>query len=731
MLLRNPYICALVVCACTVPARGAELKGVVVDPTGAAVAGAQVAAFTPLGVITEQITDDKGGFDLYISPLYLDAQLRVTAPGFSAVTVGIGASQIQLKPAAQADSVRRAGSALDTPAGRQGTSAGTITSLDLRQRNEAQAFDLLRETPGVLLEQSGPRGSLTELLVRGGSSDYNLVLLNGIPVNSFYFGGLFDFAHLPADLIEEIDVARGPQSAVYGSYAMAGVVNFVTRTPADGSSFDALAEGGTHDENREALSGSGMIGNDFGLAGSLSHFGGNGAVPNADYRNDSIFLSASYRWRTQNLFAFGDFDSNGVGEPSPFGSDPKDLYTGIDLISRAKNNNSTYGLHWQGEITDNLRADIFAGFYLNNSLYISPAGDSFNKDIRLYGEGRLTYVVDKYWSMAGGYAFSREEMRNTYVVDTNGDDFLLRRDDGGVYWENRILFGKFSLNAGLREEIYQTPQIPADTAGDPPRPTFPAVTDTKLVVKIAGAYDVDATTRLHASFGTGVRPPGGADLAFTNNPALRPEFTESYDIGAEKRFFSDRLSLDATWFHNSYLDMIVALGGSLSALSQYYTDNLANARAEGVETSARFRPVNWLMLTGSYTWLETEALSLSGGDGLIQQYFYLGQPLPRRPKQSGSVVATFHYKRLDTNLVGYFRGRSLDVEPNYGASEGLYWNHGYQNVGINVNFRVKGNITLYANLRNALDERYEEVFGYPSPLLNVVAGVKWNLARAR
>jgi outer membrane receptor protein involved in Fe transport len=130
-------------------------------------------------------------------------------------------------------------------------------------------------------------------------------------------------------------------------------------------------------------------------------------------------------------------------------------------------------------------------------------------------------------------------------------------------------------------------------------------------------------------------------------------------------------------------------------------------------------------------WLETAALSLNGGSGLIQQYFYVGQPLLRRPKQSGSAVATFHYRKLDTNIVGYFRGHSLDVEPNYGASEGEYRNPGYKNIGINLNYHVKGNITLYGNLRNALDERYEEAYGFPSPLLNVVAGVKWNLARAR
>ena len=729
MLFSKRYISAIVVCACAAQLRAAELKGIIVDPSGLPIAGAQVAAITPLGVITEQITGDKGDFDLYISPLYENVQLRITASGFATTTAGMGASRIQLMLAPQNDSVRVTGSAIETPASLQGSSVSVISSEELRQRNEAQAFDLLRETPGLLLEQGGPRGSVTDLFVRGGDSKYNLVLLDGIPINSFNFGGLFDLAQVPADFLEEIDVARGPQSAVYGSYALSSVVSFQTRAPENGAAFDALAEGGTHDENRVALSGSGMVTRDFGLAGSLSSLTGNGAVPNADYRNDNIFLSTSYRWRTQNYFAFGDFDSNGVGEPGPFGSNPVGLYTGIDTISRSKNNTSTYGLHWQDAITDNLRADVIAGFYLNNSLYISKFGDSFNKDIRGYGEGRLTYVANSHWSMAGGYAFAREEMRNTYVTDTAGNDFLLRRDNSGIYWENRITIGKFYINAGLRDEIYQTPLLPGDAYGT--RPVFPARTDQKLNPKISGAYAMDATTRLHASFGTGIRPPGGSDLAFTNNPALKPERTESYDIGAEKRFLADRLSLDATWFHNRYRDMIVGLGGSLSSLSQFSSDNLANARAEGVETSARFRPLTWISLTGNYTWLESEALALNGGSGLIQKYFYIGQPLLRRPKQSGSVVTTVHYKRIDTNIVGYFRGHDLDVEPNFGASAGLFRNHGYQNIGINVNYRVKGNITLYANLRNALDQRYEEVYGFPNPLLNVVAGVKWNLARAR
>jgi len=212
---------------------------------------------------------------------------------------------------------------------------------------------------------------------------------------------------------------------------------------------------------------------------------------------------------------------------------------------------------------------------------------------------------------------------------------------------------------------------------------------------------------------------------------LLPEHTQSYDAGVEQHLFGNKLSLDATWFHNRYRDLIVSLGGSLSSLLQYSTGNLANARAEGIETSAQFRPVSWLSLTGSYTWLESDVLSLSGSTGLVQQYFYLGEPLLRRPKQSGSFTATVHYKRASVNLVGNWRGHTLDVEPNYGASAGLFVNPGYQNLGINANYRVQGNLTAYVNLRNALDEHYEEIYGYPAPFLNVVVGLKWNLAKAR
>lgn len=713
------------------PLQAAEVKGVVIDPSGAPIPGAEVAAINAAGVIASQITDDQGGYDFNVSPLYENVQLRIAAPGFQTVTVAETVANVQLQLAPQSDSVRVNASAIDVPASQQGTSVSTITSAELRERNEAQPLDLLRELPGMVFAQDGPRGSVADLFVRGSDSKYNLVLLNGIPINSFYFGGLFDFSQMPSDVIEEVQVSRGPQSAVYGSYALGSVVSFVTRSPENGPALDLVAEGGTYAENRFAVSGSDLV-RGWGIAGSLSSLLDNGPVQNSSYRNDNVFLSGEHRWYTQSLNIFGNFNSNNVGEPGPYGSNPDGYFTGIDTVSRSKNNTSTYGLHYQDNFTSNVRLDVTAGFLLNNSFYVSPYGDSFNKDIRPYGDARATWHVLKFWTLAAGFAYDREELKNTYVATTNGYIFPFRRDNEGLYLDNQFVFnGKLFLSAGLREEIYQTPFIPGDANNYPPRPDFPANTLTRLNPRVSGAYVLRPDLRLHASYGTGIRPPGGSDLAFTNNPALKPERMESYDIGFEQTLFSRLVSLDATWFHNQYKDLIVSLGGSLSTLSHFYTDNVANAMAEGAEFSAKVRPSSWFSLTANYTWLETEVLSLNGGNGLVQQYYYLGQPLLRRPKQSGSGVASLRYGKLDANVIAYARGRDLDVEPNYGAFGGLFRDPGYFNMGINLNYRVRDNLTAYVNLRNALDRHYEEIFGYPAPLLNFVAGMKWSLARAR
>jgi len=458
-------------------------------------------------------------------------------------------------------------------------------------------------------------------------------------------------------------------------------------------------------------------------------------VTNSDYRNDNVSLHVTRSFGRQSLSFGGDYNANDVGDPGPYGSDPGNDFPGIDTISRDKNDFSDYYLHHQIDFSPRFRQETFASFFLENSGYTSPYGFSYEKDLRGQFETRSIVSVTPWYTAAFGVSLTREEVKNTYITDDYNNSFPIKRDDAGIYWENRFRVGsRFFFNAGVRGEIIDTPFIPEDLADG--RPPFPANTVTKVNPKLAATYLLRTdrggalgSARVHSSFGTGIRPPAGLELAFTNNPALKPERTASFDFGVEQRVFHDKLSLDATYFYNRFYDLIVSLGGNLAVLSAYQTDNLSNARAQGAELAARYRPARWISVSGSYTYLDSEVLSLNGSTGLAPIPFSVGQELIRRPANSGSFVSSFSRGRVSANVTGYFRGSDLDVDPTYGASAGLYTNRGFADVGVNLNIRLGAGLTAYGNLRNALNQSYEEVLGYPSPKLNFVAGMKWALPK--
>jgi outer membrane receptor protein involved in Fe transport len=453
------------------------------------------------------------------------------------------------------------------------------------------------------------------------------------------------------------------------------------------------------------------------VALTATRFDDNGPVPNSDYRDESLTLNASRAFARQSLFLHGSFDSNEVGEPGPWGSDPKHTFSGIDLISRGKNNFGDYGVRYEIDASSLVREELIGSFFLYNTGYASPFGFSFNKDLRGQGESRTIVSISPHYTAAFGIAGGREDVRNTYISDAEFAVFPIPRSNVAAYVENRFVFGsRLFVNAGVRGEWLFTRAIPSDGFS---RPDFPSSSIGSANPKLSAAYVAGANTRLHASFGTGLRPPSGFELAFTTNPALKPERTRGVDAGIEQRV--GPVVLDATYFYNRFYDLIVTLGGSLKSLSHYTSDNLANSRAQGAEFSARVRPSRAVLLTGSYTLLETRLLDVAPAP------FQAGQPLTRRPKHSGSAVAMFTRGRVTADVTGYFRGKTLYEEPSFGASNGLFWNPGFANVGINLNLALGRGVTAYGHLRNSLDRQYEEIFGFPSPRLNFIAGMKWSL----
>src|SRR5579864_4047890 len=356
-----------------VPVVQAEtIRGRVVDPSGAAIAEARVAAVNRVGVIAQALSDAAGAFQVSV-PDSAGANLLVTASGFETKTVPLTlAGTITLAIAPQNDSITVAGSTMDVPLSQQGSSASIISREEIAARNEAQAVDLMRYLPGLNVVATGARGAETSVFIRGGDYDFNLVEINGVPID--WFGGIVDFAHIPTDFLDHIEVTRGPQSAVYGAYANSGVVNFVTRSPQEGAEFEGLAEGGSHYEHRFALGGSGTL-RGFGIGAYLSRLDDNGPVANGDYHNKNLFLTLTRNSGRQSFSADGNFNASDTGQPGPYGSDPAHLFTGIDLISRSRVNLSDYGAHYQIDVTPRVRQELFAGVFWNDSFYVSPFGD--------------------------------------------------------------------------------------------------------------------------------------------------------------------------------------------------------------------------------------------------------------------------------------------------------------------------------------------------------------------
>ncbi|MBS1854651.1 MAG: TonB-dependent receptor [Acidobacteria bacterium] len=702
----------------------AEIAGRIIDPSGAAIGGAQLAVTNQTGIVARTASAPNGSFRVDV-PATEGASLVVAAPGFATRTVPLDqAASVQLELAPRVDAVEVVGSTIELPAAAQASSVSEITPEQVRGRNEPFAMDLLRYTPGAVFNQSGYPGAVSSLFLRGGNSNMTLVEIDGVPVNSF--GGSFDFAHIPAEAVDHIDVVRGAQSAVYGSYANTGAIEITTRRPGSEPELDLMAEGGSHWERRFGATGSGTLAG-FGLVASASRYDNDGPVVNSDYRNEDVTLRVSRAFTRQRIGLHGFFDSNEEGEPGPWGSNPMHIFTGIDTVSRAKNNFSSYGGHYEADLSPRVREEITGNFFLYNSGFQSKYGFSFNKDLRAEGEARTVVRISPHDVASFGVAGGREEVKNSYITDASYSTFPLRRNEAAVYAENRYDIGRLYLSTGVRAEFFRTPAIPSDGYS---RPDFPASNISRVNPKVAAAYSLGGT-RLHSSFGMGLRPPSGFELAFTNNPALKPERTRSVDAGVERALLHGMLMVDGTYFYNRYYDLIVTLGGSLTTLSHYKSANLANSQAQGAEFSARLRPARWVLVSGGYTLLETRILSLDGSDAQAPLPFTVGQQLTRRPEHSGNFTAAFSRGRVAADVTGYFRGRALFEEPSYGAGSGLFWNPGFSNIGLNVNYSLGQGMTLYGNLRNALDRHYEEVFGFPSPLLNFVAGVKWTIARGQ
>jgi outer membrane cobalamin receptor len=737
-MYRNKRLILSILIALALPSALAAgtLAGIVTDPDGKAVPDARVSLLRSLVVVGERQTDAEGAYRFEGLD---DGSYRLTAeaPGLAAAPVEAAVAgdatetrNLRLRLSAMTTQVVVSSSLGGALLPQVGSSVSLVTDRDLEDRAAQNAYESLRGIPGVEVNQTGRRGGVTGVFIRGGESKYNSVMVDGVPMNDF--GGGMDMASLPADGIERVEITRGPQSALYGANAVTGVINIVSRRGEGAPEFTALAEGGSYSTRRFATGGSGLAGG-FSWAYNLSRLDSDGVVANDHYRNQSAFLNLGYRQGGRRQLEFSFFgNANDAGAPGAYGSDPGGTNPdhAVDTVSRGKQNLFGYRLGYTEQLSSRVRQVTSASLTTNDLYYISTWGDYGAENLRGLFNTRTEILLGDTASLAAGFEFNREQTKHSYITDAQFAPFLLPRTSLAYFAEGRWSpTARLHLIGGLRIDHLRTSRIPSDGWT---RPAIPASTVVQANPRISAAYlareegggGAFGSTRVHGSFGTGIRPPDGFELAFTDNPELQPERNISFDAGVEQALFDSRAIVDVTYFLNRFRDQIVTLGGSLANLSEYTSDNLKNSRAQGLEFTLRLRPVHSLELTGAYTFLDTDVLALDGSSEANAPYT-VGQPLLRRPRHSGSYGVTWNYRRLTLNTTAYIRGETLDVEPAFGQP--FFANPGYVRADAGFAYRLFGGVEVYGRLNNLLNRKYEENLGYPALRLNFMAGMKFRI----
>jgi outer membrane cobalamin receptor len=760
-----------------------SLWGIVADSRGSAVKDARVILlYANKLAMRETLTNDRGefGFDM-LRPG--DYAIAVEADGLTqsggAQPIQIGASRelriaIALTVAAIKDAVIVSATRTDSILGETPASAYVISATDLLRSQRISVFDALRYSPGVTAVQTGRRGGLTSLFMRGGESDYTKILIDGVPVNDA--GGGFDFADLTTDNLARIELVRGAQSALYGSDAMSGVLQLLThRGTTSIPEFQFSGEGGSFAYNRQFARISGANG-PFDYSLSYTNLHTDGRDRNDDYQNRISTANLGYRFNNRTNFRVtARKDSSGLGTPGPtsvFFPDPDARARRKRIALGARIDDQTNDL-WHQSLT----------FVYSESRYLSfdpiaqdltmpgtppDLGTAFNDFVTYFNDHQrrrgLRYQSDIV--MSGGHFISAGvDYEQERAVFNNGFAGLNRVDSNrtnlGAFLQDQFSYGpRLYLTAGVRIENNRA-EVPAGFAqilgnlGSTPysgRVGFGTEVMPKIsaiyVLRLSGIQSRRGPTRLKVNYGHGIKAPRlneafGPDQLFElGNPTLRPERSRNFDIGIEQFFLKDRIRVEGTYFDSRFRDQIAyvsdpATGGPIKLPDGRLTHYVNNdrARARGFELSIYWHPKRSLQFGGNYTLLDTRLVSAadvadySGPQPKLVPNPEVSLPLLRRPRHSGMFYASWLGDKFDLNLYGLFVGKRRDCDPvfcsRFDAQNQPIYNKGYAKLDLTGSYRIKSWWSIFGRVENLLNRNYQEILGYPAYRRNFSAGMRF------
>ena len=580
------------------------------------------------------------------------------------------------------------------------SATASVTVLDRRDVERAGARtigELMRFIPGVDVLSNGARGGITLAEIRGGD-EKSMVLLDGVPVNdpTNENGDVFDLEGVPADVVERIEVVRGPLSSFFGSTGLSGVVNVITRQGQPGPTAAWLtAAGGNASLRQTNGSVSGGLGRGSYLLGGgweeESH-----RVARDDFRQLDLYGNASQPVADQARVRLN-------GRTSRWHADDYPEASGGPLFGDGELRHSE---HTEDSLAAELDLDggvhpsrWTASVYRHDLDRTSPAvldqvpasteATAFTQ-LRAGGAGTLYTAERLLWS--GGIDLGREEGDNRslllqvpFVGNVRGD-YHIARNLGGVFTEALLQRRAFTLELSGRLDRVTGPGSNGDRTEADPR--------LGLTWRLG-----ESDTRLHASGGRAFKLPSffalASPRALGGNPNLRPEIGTGGDAGIGHHVAAAHLDLDATLFYNRFRDLIDF------DFRQFLHVNRSAVEARGAELSLAWRPSSRLAAALNATW--QQVTDLTPGDG----------PLLHRPRWTGGAHVDWQATprlglRLDTQAVSRYLDTEIPVPDRDSVPS-------YQLLGAGASWQLTPAWQLRGRVDNLADRRYQVLIGFPGP----------------
>ncbi|MBL8270440.1 TonB-dependent receptor plug domain-containing protein [Steroidobacter sp.] len=577
---------------------------------------------------------------------------------------------------------------------RVGDSVTVISAKDQRRSQKTVVSDLLAATPGVTMTRNGGLGGTTQLSIRGAETHHTLVLLDGVKLNDpSQASGGFNFADLLANDYAQIEVLRGPQSTLWGSQAIGGVVNIVTPVPEGPLSGAVSAEGGTHDTaalRAHAQAGgerfAWRVGGNYLTSDGISAFSRDlGGREQDGYRNvgfnaRGIFhISDNFSAEIRSTWSDGRSKFDGFLSVPPYSfTDTPEYGTTEELVSYAGLNIGAFDGRLENRIgfayTDTDRHNT------DPSSSVPTTFDATGRNERWEYQGTLR--INDQLSAIVGLESERSELSTVSPSTFDPNPTPLTGDvqtDSAYAQLNATLLEVVSLSAGVRYDDH-------DTFG------------SHTTSRASAAWSVTPSTILRASYGEGFKAPTLYQLySQYGNANLDAEEAESWDAGIEQHLFNKRLVVSATYFDRDTTNMIDFVSTATPPFGYY--DNMQKTNASGVELALSAQITEHLAFSANYTNMDAENTARGTAN--------FGHTLPRRPSETANAQLSYDWSfGLSTSVAVQHAGRSFDSISN------TYVIDGYTLVDLRAAFEVTDSLEVYGRVENVFDEDYETVRRY-------------------